>query len=372
MKVYLNYGMGVDSTCILVRWLLEPETRDFDLGDLTVLTAQTGDEYADTKRVVEAHALPLLREHRVRYVQVARGGPVKADGVTVLSDTREPTELFTGGKFKLSDELLAAGTVPAVGNRRCSLKGKGEPNDRWLATDVTGPFRQVMGFNADEQRRVTRDSCYGGDARNAEYPLMKWGWGRAKCEQYLRDTFGIDWPKSCCVQCPFQRGTADSLERMARHPEETAKALYLEYVSLALNPLMPLFASGPLSGKVAPSPAHDRARHLLEAKLAETAWAMFRVRRVYHAKGRADRSVEHVKTGTRSQMQLALRSYAESMGLPLTDEGGLQRCYASRRQPDVYPTVEEMFVAAPADAAPKARPSFEKTWARVTLPTLTA
>jgi len=35
-----------------------------------------------------------------------------------------------------------------------------------------------MGFNADERGRVEKDSCYGGDNRFAEYPLMAWGWGR--------------------------------------------------------------------------------------------------------------------------------------------------------------------------------------------------
>lgn len=42
--VILSYGMGVDSTAILTRWLLEPWSRDFGLEDLVVLTAQTGDE----------------------------------------------------------------------------------------------------------------------------------------------------------------------------------------------------------------------------------------------------------------------------------------------------------------------------------------
>ena len=55
MKVVLSYGLGVDSTSILLRWLEEPETRNFDLADLIVLTAQTGDEYAETGRDVEAH-----------------------------------------------------------------------------------------------------------------------------------------------------------------------------------------------------------------------------------------------------------------------------------------------------------------------------
>jgi hypothetical protein len=30
----LSYGMGVESTGILVRWILEPATRDFELSEL--------------------------------------------------------------------------------------------------------------------------------------------------------------------------------------------------------------------------------------------------------------------------------------------------------------------------------------------------
>ena len=33
----LSWGLGVDSTVILLRWLHAPDTRDFDLADLVVL-----------------------------------------------------------------------------------------------------------------------------------------------------------------------------------------------------------------------------------------------------------------------------------------------------------------------------------------------
>lgn len=38
----MSYGMGVDSTAILLRWLTDPMSRDFDLRDLVVSTAHTG------------------------------------------------------------------------------------------------------------------------------------------------------------------------------------------------------------------------------------------------------------------------------------------------------------------------------------------
>ena len=62
--------------------------------DLIVITSQVGDEYTDTGRDVEAHILPLMRAHGIRYVQVARHGHFEADGITVLDDSR--VELIDG------------------------------------------------------------------------------------------------------------------------------------------------------------------------------------------------------------------------------------------------------------------------------------
>src|SRR5262245_50912273 len=132
MHVVLNWGMGVDSSAILHRWLTEPTSRDFDLDRLVVVSAQTGDEFPDTQQAVETFALPLLRQHEVRYVQLARRGPLREDGVVVLDDTRRPSRLCREGAYKLSDELLQTGTVPQVASRRCSLKFKGWVIDTWL------------------------------------------------------------------------------------------------------------------------------------------------------------------------------------------------------------------------------------------------
>src|SRR5689334_10208513 len=107
MIVILNYGMGVDSTSILARWLTEPATRDFDLADLIVVTAQTGDEFPDTRLAVETHILPLLRERGIRYVQLARRGPLVEDGIVVLDDSRTPAQLRVEVAYKLSEEMLA-------------------------------------------------------------------------------------------------------------------------------------------------------------------------------------------------------------------------------------------------------------------------
>ena len=62
----LSYGMGADSTALLLRWIHEPATRPCDLAGLLVVTAMTGDEWPVTGRLVTEHILPLLRAHDIR------------------------------------------------------------------------------------------------------------------------------------------------------------------------------------------------------------------------------------------------------------------------------------------------------------------
>ena len=215
-QIALSYGLGADSTAVLLRWLSEPETRPCDLADLLVVTAMTGDEWAVTGRLVTRHILPRLRAYEIRYAQVARAGPVQADGVAVLDDSRRPRQLHLAGAFRLSDELRAAGTVPQVaGVRKCSLKAKGWPIDQFLARATGGrPYLHVMGYEAGEVSRARRDATYDTATRTGSYPLIAWGWDRAACERYIRSVTGADWPKSACSYCPYALCSADGRARV--------------------------------------------------------------------------------------------------------------------------------------------------------------
>jgi hypothetical protein len=42
-RAVLSYGMGADSTALLLRWIHEPATRPCALDQLLVITAMTGD-----------------------------------------------------------------------------------------------------------------------------------------------------------------------------------------------------------------------------------------------------------------------------------------------------------------------------------------
>src|SRR5712664_1910433 len=221
-----SYGMGVESTALLLRLLEEPSCRDFDIGELIVISAQTGDEWEDTGRDVERYILPRLRQHKVRYVQVGRGGHFERDGIFVLDDSRQPQRCIVAGHYKLSDELRAAGTVPQYGSEhRCSLKFKAFVIETWLEEFLSGTIQHTFGFNADElcsvqksdaaiaarvtfgfnaleMDRVELGRTYDTPSRISHYPLVLWGWDREKCLAYIKDKLGIVWRKSACHFCP--------------------------------------------------------------------------------------------------------------------------------------------------------------------------
>ncbi|MEP0874177.1 hypothetical protein NDA01_31265 [Trichocoleus desertorum AS-A10] len=106
----LNWGMGIESTAILVRWMLELQSRPFhDFQSLIVLTAQTGDEMDETKYLCETYLFTLMGEHKIRLVQIAKASASKRDGYIILSDTHQPYELHTEGYFSLNHDLLQSG-----------------------------------------------------------------------------------------------------------------------------------------------------------------------------------------------------------------------------------------------------------------------
>ncbi len=400
MQTILSYGLGVESTAILIRWLEEASFRPCPLDEVILITAHTGDEYEDTRRDVESHVLPRLRKHHIRYVQLARAGHRQADGIVVLSDSRNPQRLFLEGAYKLSDELRAAGTVPQFGEEHiCSLKFKAWVIEPWLAEHIPVPLRHAFGynaeetkrvsksetaearriafgFNADETKRATKAAGYDTAMRQSFYPLVEWGWTRKHCVEYLHDRLQVSWKKSACVQCPFNALKEEALARHKEHPEQVAQAMMLEHVSLALNPRGTLYRAQSLI-EITSANGNTAATDHFRLDLRQQPWTIYRVRRVYHAgkdrsgnicpdkKGNAIRSVECVaQNADRETMFANLRALAGPTD-EMVEQRGIQYVYRSRCQ-TTYPTREEFFVAAPAVVKPKARYGmewFERQWA---------
>lgn len=365
-SVILSLGLGVDSTAILLRWLREPATRDFDLGDLLAVTAHTGNEWPDTIELANTYLLPLMAAHRVRYAQVARAGTSQRDGITVLADTRAPERLITTGGYTLAESLLCAGTVPqSSGDRRHSVNFKGVPLDKFIATATAGqPYRHVIGFEATETARARRDASHGPAGRTPAYPLIEWGWDRQACTEYIRRALGVDWPKSACTYCPFALTLASqpaTLARFVAHPEQATLPLLMEYVATALNSRQGLIAGRRLADLMQHTPDLAAALGIFSAALDTAEWAVYEVQRARLRRGTTRRLAIHA-TGPRNAARAALGEIAVRLGMRPDESDGHPRVWLRRPAPNP-PTAEWFYVIAPATAAAKTGPGFAGAWA---------
>lgn len=369
-----SFGMGLDSACIALRWLEEPASRDgIDLDDVTLSVAMTGDEYDSTRRMMEKHLLPRLREHGVRLVQLSRAR--QSSGYVILDDSRAPRRMVMRGPWRLSDEFAAAGTLPQLSSHLCSIRSKAEPLDWWAADEYGDrPVLHVVGYAAEEDRRAAKDMKHATALRWPLYPLRVWGWDRNRCDAYVHALIGERWPRSCCAECCFgfnKQNLPDLVARWRAEPQVAAHTLWLEHTALAFNERMRLY------GKTS---AHQLAREheltdalaLYRARLEASRFAVYEVRRVLHAgkdgphvKGPVWRSVKRMSTGTRSAMTVELAERAAEAGARVEfDTDGIARAPVLARQQS-YPTTERLFALAPVGAADKELKAFDKHWARV-------
>ncbi|MEV6133081.1 hypothetical protein AB0M05_40885 [Streptomyces violaceusniger] len=293
----LSYGLGADSTAILLMFLADPAAHGLepDLSDLVVVHAVTGDEFSDSLDYVNRLVLPLLRAHSVRLAQVCRGGKSDTDGVLVLDDSRAPRRIHSAGPWRLSDELRAAGTVPqlANGQRRCSIRFKGWVLDAWAAAEFgEQTYRRVIGYHADELGRAEKDSVIqrrlnteaGRTICQPHYPLILARMDRTAVETFVLDRLGEPIKKSYCAMCPFSGVCASRdrhEERLRAHPHVAAEVLRLEYVSMALNERMSLYGpAGSLYQRLTEDGRNREVLEAFEAGLDQTPYAVYEVRRI--------------------------------------------------------------------------------------------
>lgn len=396
MNVQICNGMGIDSAAIITRLIEDPDARVLlitdadgterlirvDLADVTVVSSMTGNEFDETRAAMQDFLLPLMQAAGLRYVQVCRAGQSQQAGIVVLDDTAahtdgRPWQMHMRGPWALSDELVAAGTVPqtAAGQRRCSYRAKGWVLDTWATQEYGGGERvHVIGFAAEEGNRVAKDQSYSHATRRSVYPLRQWGWNREHCERYLLDRFGIIWPRSCCVYCPFAGGSkrknALLAERWRCEPAAGILTLTLETVALGLNPRMALFNTS-TARAVAEQQGLTETLAAVDGYLEGCPWAIYDVQRVVRPhgakkgtegdptrKGKTWRRTTTVRTGTRHEMTAALASARDGRHEP----GRTPRLWLVEAQP-TYPTCERLLVAAPAGVDDKEEKGFADLWA---------
>lgn len=382
--VCLSLGMGIDSVALLMNWILDAESRDFDLSQLVIVTAMTGEENEITEQLMDRYVLPVMRREGLRYVQICRAGQLKRHGYVVLDDSRDPQQMHMVGPWRLSDELRTAGTLPSVrdGFHWCSERAKGDPLDWWVADHMPAGYRHVTGYALGEEKRSTKDVKARLDKERRgkakpcipNHPLQTWKWDRQRCAEELWKVFKVEYPRSCCACCPFQStagGRPELLARWRSNPLSTARTLIIEATSLALNPRIGLFGTGDTAFDLV---RRERLGEVMEAyhqlRAAEPAWDLVEVRRAFDArrgdpmlKGTPWRSLQVRETGSLDQMLGRLEATPDVE--VVTDPYGLTRAWV-RRRPDVprYPMIEWLWTVVPTGLLSKERKNFEKAWAR--------
>lgn len=183
--VVLSWGLGADSTALLLSFLAHPELRTFCLDDLVVITAHTGSEWKDTQIVIAEKVLPILEVAGIRVIQAARGGSSQSDGLLIISDSGKlnhrlelikecsvrgeysgiaatygseaPWEMHFEGAFTITEHFIRNAIVPQVqeGRRLCTWHFKGWVIDRVVYLIFgDSPRRRFIGYNADERGRL--------------------------------------------------------------------------------------------------------------------------------------------------------------------------------------------------------------------------
>lgn len=212
------YGMGVDSTAVLVEFARRGIKPD------KILFADTGGEKPETYAFLPVMQ-SFLRAHGMVEIEVVRYAP---------RHTRYTT---------LEGNCLANGTLPslAFGRKGCSQKFKVEPQNkhvtRWepaRAAWAAGlKVTKVIGYDAGP--KDARRSKLTDDARYRYwYPLRDWGWDRERCiAEIARVGLRVP-PKSACFFCPATKpAELDAL--MVNHPDLVDRIVEMERIAAPKN-----------------------------------------------------------------------------------------------------------------------------------------
>lgn len=209
------YGAGVDSTALLVGLVRR------GIRPAYILFADTGGEKAETLAF-----LPVMEA----YLRHA-GFP----GITVVRYV--PRDFKHWPPYHtLEENCLTNGTLPslAFGFKSCSQKWKIAPQQSYLKQqdEIQACWQRgqrvvkCVGFDADPGDVRRRN--HAGDAQDRHYeycyPLIDWGWTRARCQEEIAKAGLPVPPKSSCVFCPASKPS----EIRALPPDTLRRIVILE------------------------------------------------------------------------------------------------------------------------------------------------
>lgn len=216
MTLIVSYGLGVDSTAVLVG--LHQRGIRPDL----ILHADVGE---DNEKPETRAYLPVINAWLAK---------VGFPQVTVVKNARPKS-----GDKSLYASLIRLGTLPALsyGGHTCSLVWKRDPQmkfvktwqpaiDSWARGELV---QMAIGYDAGGRDSKRCSEAFGKELPGFKniFPLIEWGWDRERCEQEILAA-GLPVPmKSACFFCPAS--TKTEIDWLAKfHPELARKAIALE------------------------------------------------------------------------------------------------------------------------------------------------
>jgi hypothetical protein len=216
----LHYGMGVDSTAVLVGFQSRGIRPDL------ILFADTGGEKKETYLY-----LTIIN----RWLRSVGFPEVTVVKYVVKNFKNWPPY------YDLEENCLTNGTLPseAFGFGSCSLKWKTQPQEKFLKTwqpavdcwAAGGKIHHVIGYDdssADKKRSCSAKNTFKAkpeDTKNTYwYPLQEWHWDRERCQQEIAAAGLVVPPKSSCFFCPNMR----TAEVRALPKEKLARIVIME------------------------------------------------------------------------------------------------------------------------------------------------
>lgn len=224
MRHYVSFGGGVQSTALAMLVIERHPDLIRAMGDVQPelwLFSDTGDEPQAVYKH-EAVMRQRILDAGMDYKRVTAGKLSEH----VLDKAKRGERGISMPPMYVSTRT--GDTMPV--RRGCTRDFKIKPLDKCAKKHFEVPrgykgepfVAQWYGISSDEAQRmkIAQDKW-----RTFEYPLVKMGWSRRRCLDYLSD-LGISAPRSACVFCPFH--SAEEWKKVLAVPAEKAKVIDFE------------------------------------------------------------------------------------------------------------------------------------------------
>lgn len=199
------YGGGVNSSAFLIEFARR------GIVPMLILFSDTGGERPATYAFIQEFSAWLQKHGLPEIITVKKGG---------MQET-------------LEENCLRKEMLPSIayGFKSCSEKYKIRAQEKFVRhyesakaiLKAGGKLVKVIGYDAGEPRRA---KDYQHKEYDYWYPLIEWGWDRAKCEQVVRDA-GFKAAKSSCFFCPSMT-KKEILQLRQEYPDLLDRALEME------------------------------------------------------------------------------------------------------------------------------------------------